>query len=48
MAKNTISIASHRQYGAYLLAAFSGTNGKSDIVSFFFRQAFDKLRTMVA
>jgi hypothetical protein len=44
MAKNTISIALHRQYGAYLLTAYAGANGKSDIVSFFFRLAFEKIR----
>ena len=44
MAKNTISNALHRHFGDYLLISFSESNGKSDIVSFFFRLAFEKLR----
>ena len=44
MAKNTISNAMHPQFGDYILDAFPESNGKSDIVSFFFRLAFEKLR----
>jgi hypothetical protein len=44
MAKNTIASALHRHFGDYLLEAFPESNGKSDIVSFFFRQAFQRLR----
>jgi hypothetical protein len=44
MAKNTIARLGSR-YGAFLAASYPGSNGKSDAVAFFFRRAFDLLRS---
>jgi hypothetical protein len=39
--KNTLVQSLGEQYSAYLLQLHSGTNGKSDLCGFFFRQAFE-------
>jgi hypothetical protein len=43
--KNTLAQAFHHHYGGYLVATNTAANGKSDLVAFFFRRAYDLLRT---
>ena len=42
--KNTISNQLHPLMVPYLLSAYPGSNGKSDLVAFFFRRSFELIR----
>ena len=44
LAKNSISNTLPPNFGSYLLDSFDKSNGKSDLVAYFFRRAFDLLR----